>query len=161
MFHLLISFGWTNIFSVGKKKIFLSPVDQLLGQWVLWAPKCVGSVQCKAGTAGFSIHVVSAVFNKPGGDCVEGKNHPWLAGTWHDLACQLPHKPVLPPLGSSTQVGELIILIQEKQLHNNKTRQANKTKPKKTPQQTGKPEKGSLSLDSTVSLTGLCCIFPR
>lgn len=67
-------------------------------------PKCVGSVQCKAGPAGFSIHMLSAVFSYPGGDYVEGKK-PSLAGmTRHDLACQLPHKPVLPPLGSSTPV---------------------------------------------------------
>lgn len=35
---------------------------------------------CKAGTAGFSIHMLSAVFNHPGGDCVEGKK-PSLAGS--------------------------------------------------------------------------------
>lgn len=123
MFHLLISFGWINIFCV-KRRYSWDPGSAA-------GPKCVGSVQCKAGTAGFSVHMLSAVFNYPGGDYVEGKNHPWLAVTWRALACQLPHKPVLPPLGSSTQVWELIILIQEKQLHNNKTKQANKTKENK------------------------------
>lgn len=118
-----------------KKLIFLSPLDQLLG-WCCEPPTVLGQCSaCKAGTAGFSIHMLSAVFNHPGGDCVEGKNHLWLAVAWHDLACQLPHKPVVPPLGSSTQVWELIILGQEKQLHNNKRKQANETKqnPRKPP----------------------------
>lgn len=95
------SFCWRNIFCF-KKDIFEPPGSAA-------GPKHVGSVQCRAGAAGFSIHMLSAGLNYPEEGYVEGKNHPWLAVTWDDLVCWLPHKPVLSSPGSSTQMWELII----------------------------------------------------
>lgn len=135
MFHLLISFGWINIFSVQKN----------LYSWVPWISFWVGAVSpqlCWVSAAHAKQALLASLFTcwvlystTLEGTVWRGKNHLWLAVAWHDLACQLPHKPVVPPLGSSTQVWELIILGQEKQLHNNKRKQANETKqnPRKPP----------------------------
>lgn len=118
-------FLWLNKHILCKKKIFLRP-------WIsCWPQVCwVSAVQSRHCWLLCS-HVECRIQLPWRGLCGGKKTHPWLAVTRRALACQLPHKPVLPPLGSSTQVWELIILIQEKQLHNNKTKQANKTKENK------------------------------
>lgn len=152
MFHLLIFFLWL------KKHLFF----QKRYSWAPW-------ISC-----GPKVCWVSAVQSR---DCWLLYSHvecwvqlPWrrLCGrkktslTWDDLVCQLPHEPVRPPLGSGTQVWELIIARWEKQqqLHNKKTPHPNKKPKKKNPIKQVNLRR-VLSLDPTVPPAGVYSTVPR